>query len=538
MNEKEKPNGNGRDVTLLLYGAGAFFLVKLYEKQMPHVMSTIHQHRFQFIVLGGALFTAGAAILGSYLWNRYQDYHYKKEITAQDGTSALIGRDESGLEIYLKQLFRTSHIEIIGTTSAGKTESFILPLIIKDIDNGSGLIIIDGKSDKSFLDKLYAYVVAAGREDDFRLFSLADVGASSSFNPLEGGTPHEVVERVFSSFPFENEYYRNVQYKIFLALVRLINERRVTPTMRLVHRLLTDMEALRPWVQDSQDEELKRMLTTFIEEPAKERMEKISGLDAHLSHFVGGDVSLLFNAKEPDIQLDQVLRKRRICYFQLPTMYYPFLAQATGKLVLQCFQSAVAKRHLGISKTPGFFSCYLDDFQDYIYPGFVALLNKSRSANIGIVFSHQALGDLDKVSPAFRNIVLTNTNVKVVMRNNDPETCEYFAKSFGTKTTEKATERRQKHSLGETRTGEGSVREVEEFIFHPNTIRQLGTGEAIVSIPHPKGVKMVRLKANKKPDLPPVAIPRVEKILAEVPKAGSGKAEKPKLGTEDEGEQA
>jgi type IV secretory pathway TraG/TraD family ATPase VirD4 len=219
-------------------------------------------------------------------------------------------------------------------------------------------------------------------------------------------------------------------------------------------------------------------------------------------------------------------------------MYYPFLAQATGKLVLQCFQSAVAKRHLGISKTPGFFSCYLDDFQDYIYPGFVALLNKSRSANIGIVFSHQALGDLDKVSPAFRNIVLTNTNVKVVMRNNDPETCEYFAKSFGTKTTEKATERRQKHSLGETRTGEGSVREVEEFIFHPNTIRQLGTGEAIVSIPHPKGVKMVRLKASKKPDLPPVAIPRVEKILAEVPKAGSGKAEKPKLGTEDEGEQA
>jgi len=89
--------------------------------------------------------------------------------------------------------------------------------------------------------------------------------------------------------------------------------------------------------------------------------------------------------------------------------------------------------------SPKFFSCILDDFQDYIYEGFGTILNKSRSANVGVVFCHQSLGDLDKVSEAFRNVVLTNTNIKIVMRMNDPETCDHFASTFGTKTTTKIT---------------------------------------------------------------------------------------------------
>jgi hypothetical protein len=42
----------------------------------------------------------------------------------------------------------------------------------------------------------------------------------------------------------------------------------------------------------------------------------------------------------------EAMEKGHIIYFQLPTMYFPFLASATGKLVLQCFQNAVSKRQL------------------------------------------------------------------------------------------------------------------------------------------------------------------------------------------------
>jgi conjugal transfer pilus assembly protein TraD len=155
-----------------------------------------------------------------------------------------------------------------------------------------------------------------------------------------------------------------------------------------------------------------------------------------------------------------------------------------------------------------FFSCLLDDFQDYIYEGFGSLLNKSRSANVGVVFSHQALGDLDKVSEAFRNVVLTNTNIKVVMRMNDPETCDHFAKTFGTKTATKLT---QKTKDGDA-TGDGTVRDVEEFNFHPNVFKNLGTGYGVISIPHRDGVQNIKLKFAMRKPLDPVSLPLIAKI--------------------------
>ena len=92
-----------------------------------------------------------------------------------------------------------------------------------------------------------------------------------------------------------------------------------------------------------------------------------------------------------------------------------------------------------------------------LYEGFGSLLNKSRSANIGVVFSHQSMGDIDRVSQAFRNVLLSKTNVKCVMRTIEPETCEYFARTFGTKESEKLTNRQHKRMLGHQNTGDGST---------------------------------------------------------------------------------
>ena len=155
-----------------------------------------------------------------------------------------------------------------------------------------------------------------------------------------------------------------------------------------------------------------------------------------------------------------------------------------------------------------FFSCILDDFQDYIYEGFASLLNKSRSANVGVVFCHQAIGDLDKVSEAFRNQVMTNTNIKVAMRLNDPDTCEHLAKTFGTQTTVKVTEKTKDGD----QTGDGSAREVEQYKYHPNLFKRLGTGMAVVGIPHRFGLKDMKLKLAMRPDLPVVPLPEIKKV--------------------------
>jgi conjugal transfer pilus assembly protein TraD len=477
----------------------------------PQLIEIWTYYTGRVIILSSILCVLGSTWIAATIWNKYCDGLYEKSITAKDERSVLLGSDKQGNDVHLKQRFRTMHTQVIGTTSAGKTESIILPWAIRDMESGSGLLMVDGKSDRSFLDKLYAYAVKSGREKDFKLFSFSEVSKSSPFNPLLSGSTPEIAERVFSSFTFENEYYRNVQYKVFQMILGVIATSGRKPTFRLVLQLLSNPDLLKNLAEHSTDESLKQQVVSFIKESPRERAEKLSGLEACISHFATGELAVLFDTESGGIQFDEALKQNHICYFQLPSMYFPFLAEATGKLVLQSFQNAVAKRHLSSDKGVNFFSCFLDDFQDYIYPGFSALLNKARSANIGVVFSHQALGDLDKVSPAFRNVVLTNTNVKCVMRNNDPDTADYFSNSFGTRTTEKITERQTASILGNLKTGEGSVRAVEEFKVHPNEIKNLGVGQGFVTIPHMKGVNTLKINFQRRPDLPAQIIPdRIE----------------------------
>ena len=244
----------------------------------------------------------------------------------------------------------------------------------------------------------------------------------------------------------------------------------------------------------------------------EEREQRTSGLVTQLQAFSVGSTGPLFNVESSDIDFERALASRHIIYCQLPALKIPTLGFATGKLVLQALQSAVSSRHLGLAGEGGYFSVYLDDFSEYLTESFVTLLNKSRSANVGVVFAHQALGDLSKLGDGVKNSILTNANLKVFMRTNEPESAEYFSQVIGTISGRKVTERQKRGLLGTEKTGDGSVRETEEFKFHPNLFKQeLGVGEAIVVIPHERGSFPLRMKFRREPDLPRPLIPAVVK---------------------------
>jgi type IV secretory pathway TraG/TraD family ATPase VirD4 len=346
--DKKDSGGQGSDQTLLVIVVGGFTLF-MAKKITPVIKEFWFDHRIMILVLFWFTIIASVTFVAIKLWNDYVKQSQDEGITAVDDTAVYLGKDtETGKGVSLKQDFRTMHAQVIGTTNAGKSESTIIPKAVQDIKNGSGVLLIDGKADGRFLDKLYAYVKKYRREKDFRLFSLGNVAASSSFNPLRGKSAQQVTERVFSSFTFENEYFRNVQYKYFLGIVRLVFEQKEIPTFSLVKQLLSDMEELGKWVQASRDELLKRDMTAFMGLSLREREERVSGIEAALSNFVSSEIASLFEETDNRIDLDEAMEKGHIVYFQLPTMLYPFLGSATGKLVLQCFQSAIAKRQLNM----------------------------------------------------------------------------------------------------------------------------------------------------------------------------------------------
>jgi hypothetical protein len=296
-----------------------------------------------------------------------------------------------------------------------------------------------------------------------------------------------------------------------------MTQAQMTPTFLRLHQAIANPSVLKTLTRKFlPNDPLKQWADYYKDLPPQERAQRTSGLLAAISHFAYGKASCLFNTEQPTISIEEALVENQIIYFQLPVLLSPFLGQASGKMILQTLQGAIANRHRGINRSPDFFSVFLDDFTEYLYPGFVSILNKSRSANVGIVFAHQALGDIKTLGDAIANSILTNANMKIFMRGNDPDSTEYFAKVIGTEKAIKFTERTKTSLWARQNTGDASAREVDEFIVHPNIFKkQLGVGEALMVIPHPKGSKTVHIKFQKFDDLPPAEMLAVSKNIAE-----------------------
>lgn len=510
----DKENKSGSDHALYM-GTGLFLAYMIFVR-FEAWLNNSRQHQLIFATVV-ALFVFCVMYWALKKREKVFGKRKKEQAATTNGPNAVYcGRTDDGNEVYIKPSQRAMHTQVIGTTNAGKTESVILPWAIQDIEQRRGLILIDGKSDKSLLDKLWAYTVKNNRERDFRLFSLSNINESFQFNPLIGGTPEEISERVFNAFEFENPYYRSIQFEVFSQAMRIFAQAKVVPTFLRLHQAIANARLLKKMTETwDKNDPLRQWAEYYKDLPPQERAQRTSGLLAAISHFAFGKAACLFNTEKPSITLETALAENQIVYFQLPVLLSPFLGQATGKMILQTLQGAVANRHRGVNRNPNFYSVFLDDFTEYLYPGFVSILNKSRSANVGIVFAHQALGDIKTLGDAIANSILTNANLKVFMRGNDPDSTEYFARVIGTEKAIKLTERTKIGLLSQQGTGDASAREVEEFVIHPNKFKkELGVGEAMMVIPHEQGSKTVQIKFKKFDDIPAETLEEIIKDIA------------------------
>lgn len=504
MGTQSKPVGEGFSDETLLWGGGLFVAYGIWKKMcvfMNHVLSTFWGRMSLSLVI--ATSTVAILFLLKREWHRRDEIKKKEKAILGPGPGSIfVAVTEKGEEVHLKPKQRTMHTQVVGTTNAGKTESVIIPWVIQDMRKKRGILLIDGKADRSLLDKLWAYAVNEGREKDFMLFSLGNVEESQTFNPLVGGTAEEITERIFNAFEFENPFYRSIQFEVLSQVLRIFLGAGVAPTFIKLHQAISSPMILEELVEKQNDPLLRHWVTYFRNLSGSERDQRTAGLTSQIGHFAFGKSAVLFNAEKPAITIDDALRNNMIVYFQLPALLSPFLGKASGKLVLQSLQAAIANRHLSGERSHTFFSVMLDDFSEYLTPGFVTVLNKSRSANVGIVFAHQSMGDIDAMGPAVANAISTNSNVKIFMRGNDPDSAEHFAKVVGTRGEMKFTERRKIGFWKDEGTGDVSARDVEAFVRHPNKFkRALGVGQAVLMVPHDGGTTDALVRFQMFPDI-------------------------------------
>ncbi len=408
-----------------------------------------------------------------------------------------VGRTIAGQALALPNSIRTGHVQIVGATGRGKTESVIVPWMLQDTIAERVCVLIDGKGDRELLARMQAaYSQANLRQENLAWLDLGKIGDSFVTNPLHYGSPQQITDRIFSSFTFENEYFKSVSMEATLLAVRAIKAAGEVATFRAIFELLQDDGMLAELLGKLPEEEQKplaRAAERLLAQPKRERLEKFSGLLSQLSPFAEGEIAALINAsgkEENFFSLTEVMAPgvsfhalpRKTVMILIPQLLYQETAGRLGKMLLQEIAWAVGYRES--SGYRQFTSIYLDEFGSFVYPGFIGLLSKARSTNTAIHLSHQSLGDIQAVSEGFATALHTNTNVKCILGVNDPDTADFFAKHFGTRKSEKKTERAEKRGFWEEaeRTGHLSVREVEEYKIDPNNLRNYSQGAGAISM--------------------------------------------------------
>lgn len=436
-----------------------------------------------FSVVAVSVVSITALFVWEYFSKAARERKQKKErvaelpriLLSESENGVLMGREQDlTIPIYLPDSLRTRHVHILGATGSGKTESVILNFLRQDVARGLGSIILDAKGDASFLGALNEWVP----REKLRIFDLSSE-ESLAYDPLNQGSPLEAAQRLFSSLTWSEEYYKS---KAFSALQKMFQrhfqDKRRNPTLADLAYYLKDQKTFGSFVESE----------TESEKASEREFSDLSGLRDQIRILCTGHLEAILSPKLGTQMLLSDAGTGCVLYFRLQSLLSPQLVSIVGKLLINHinFLAGTAHRTEGATKRAKLIPTYLDEFASFACPEFADLISKARSAGYALHFSHQSIGDLAEVSKGFLNQITDNSATKIVLRINDPDSAEFFARSFGTKRYQKITQRItnvKEIDLAEV-VGEGTQREAHQFRAPPDLFKTLPTGMGSVLIAH------------------------------------------------------
>lgn len=392
----------------------------------------------------------------------------------------------TGKPVLLTEEMRQLHSHVVGSTGSGKTESVLLTFLRQDIEDSRGAVIIDAKGDLELREKIRGMMKNAGREKDFLYFSLSHPGISNTYNPLRSGSATEIKDKIIGATEWTEEFYKKRAEEACLTLLNPMISLGMDITFRNIYKLLTDQKELIAFKDNIPESSMRDDLDIMIRQ-FSENTKYLSGLIADMALITKSEFSKLVDVKKPAIDLDAVYESKRIVYFSLNTQGFEETAKRFGRLILQDIKAFSNRIQTGRKQAQRiFFPVYVDEFSSFVYESFIELLNKARGSSIAVMILHQSMGDLMVKRSSYQQQVLENTNIKIIMRQDDPDSVEKLAKMGGSEKVMVSTYQTEKQITGTELTGLGSVREGMIFRIDPDLIRTLGRGEAIVMRKFPK----------------------------------------------------
>lgn len=366
------------------------------------------------------------------------------------------------------------HIFICGTTGSGKTvalSNYMLNCMKKDFP----MLIIDGKGDTgkgSILDILTQ--LNKHYRKKIYCINLTNPSLSDTYNPFYNTSPTVAKDMLVNMTDWSEEHYKVNAERYLQRLISLMNKAEIPLSFQSIVKFMELDNFTLLSTQLVKEKQISKEKHLENLEIAKTSGKVAENSIARFSTIAESELGEIFS--DTGIDIATALKEKAIILFILNPLIYPELSPAFGRLVLIDSKKAISQRFNSRNRT--FF--LFDEINVYASKTLIDLVNKSRSANVTCVLSTQSLSDLASAEDEdFTQQIIENCNNYLVLRQNSAVNSENWANILGTRQTMEVTYQLQQKGLDTTQTGFGSARRVREYLYHPDEIKQLQTGNGI-----------------------------------------------------------
>lgn len=385
------------------------------------------------------------------------------------------------------------HVHIVGASGFGKT--VLLSHIIKQrIQQGKGLLFIDLKGDIETISTFSNYAKEAGREKDVQVFSLSDKSFSSPYNLIATGSATQLRDRVVNGLNWSEEFYKNQSSSFILKLMTLLcwlrdnlgkdfDIEEVLDCCSSIERVIEIGNQVP--ITELKIKSLAQNLKDFLGN--KDNYSSLQGLRTQLESIALSDFGELVKSGGNGIDLFEAYKHSKIIFLFLDSRRYGETAKSIARFILQDLKSTSAKVDAEIKKKDRKpFSIIIDEFSDFAQEDFISFLDRARSSRMSIVVAHQEICDLNRISPEFAGRLMGNTSTLYAFLQKRPESAEMISSIAGTRKSKESTVQMDGFWIFSRPTGMRSVKEIEEFIIHPNLVKSLGVGRCVCIKKYPR----------------------------------------------------
>jgi conjugal transfer pilus assembly protein TraD len=372
----------------------------------------------------------------------------------------------------LNEINFAAHTYIVGAAGSGKT-NLLSVLQENHMKNNVPVIFLDPKAD---MESLLTFEHLCKKYNRQSYIFHENYEDSVVLNPLKDGTANLIVDRIMNSFKFEKEFYKITSEQAIRATVTKLKETKNEITFDLIYEYMI----------------------------INHNNENTIGIIGHLERIVKSDFAHLLKERDNyNTKSIREIRKEKAClYIGLSTQGYGETAKALAKIFVE-EMLYVSYVQLGTTYDSHYsmnnpLAIYFDEFGAIATPRFLELQNKCRGAGMQLFMAMQSPNDIKLIDENLTGLLIENSANIFVFKQRFDETANMLAKTLGTIIGKKQTYQTEDGSQG----NRGSERDVNEFICHPDIIKNLKRGQCVLLQHDPTRVDLINVRNRRAEFIP------------------------------------